>query len=343
MTDSFSALGLGNNRLVLVDTHTHTSGADHDGPPDKTLACMDACGIEKAFIIGPLLKPQGLELAAEHLDNIRQNNDYVAHFCSHDPDRLLAFAVLNPSPQIADGDKECAVQKMIEEARRCYHELGIRGVKMVPDRWTVEDDHIRPLLEELVRLGMYTLFHSGVFMDERSSSYCRPSYYEGVHRVPGFRGHLAHLGWPWVDEFLATLMMEQDHPEQDPEDPWPLKADFSFGAPPDYRLDAVAKALNTIQPQQLLYGSDSWWPQRAEQYLEQYLYPHLTTFEVAATQSRRFPQSGSEERTMGRLDVFHNNALQHWEKAIRGKVQQPKRSRTIPPTHNTRTAADQPG
>jgi predicted TIM-barrel fold metal-dependent hydrolase len=329
-------LGVGSNRLMLFDSHTHTAGSEHDGPPDKVLACMDAVGIEKAFVIGPLLKPQGLELTDEHLDNIRQNNDYIAHFCSANPDRLLAFAVLNPAPQIAGGDKECAVQLMIEEARRCYHELGIRGIKMVPDHWTVIDGHIRPLLQELAKLGTYTLFHSGIFLDERSSSWCRPSYYEGVHQVKGFRGQLAHLGWPWVDEFLATLMMEEQHPEGDEEDPFPFKADFSFGAPPAYQLDAMAKALNTIEPKQLLYGSDCWWPQEPEKYLENYLYPHLTTFEVAATQSRRFPQAGDEERTRKRFDVFHNNAIEHWEKAIRGKPQQPKRSTTSPSTSNTR-------
>jgi predicted TIM-barrel fold metal-dependent hydrolase len=335
--ENLSGLGLGRNRLPLVDGHTHTAGQEQDGPPEDTLDCLRACGIERAFVIGPLLKPRSLELTVENMDDIRRNNDYIAHFCSHAADSLLGLAVLNPAPQIAGGDRDHAVQLMIDEARRCYHELGLRGIKMVPDQWTPEDPFVQPLFHELVELGMYALFHTGAFMDERSSSYCRPAYYEGVHRVPGFRGQMAHLGWPWVDEFLATLMLEQQHPAEDAQDPWALMADFSFGAPPAYQLDAVAKALNTIQPAQLLYGSDCWWPETAEHYLEKYLYPHLTTFEVAATLSRRLPGQGSAERARVRTAVFHDNAISHWERAIRGKAQQPKRSASTPRTQNTRS------
>src|ERR1039457_3982584 len=86
---------------------------------------------------------------------------------------------------------------MEEEGRRCYEELGIRGIKMVPDRWSPDDERLLPLWSTLADLGMYVAFHSGIFLDERSSRFCRPAGYEGLHRVPGFHGHLAHLFWPW--------------------------------------------------------------------------------------------------------------------------------------------------
>jgi predicted TIM-barrel fold metal-dependent hydrolase len=333
MTD---ALGPSGKRLQLVDAHTHTSGSEYDGSPEDVVACFDGCGIDKAFMFAPLLRPQGWELQVEHLDNIRQNNDYIAHFCSQAPERLIAFAVLNPNPGIAGGDRRMAARLMEEEAERCYHELGIRGVKMVPDRWTAEDEEMVPLLEGIAGLGMYVVFHSGIFMDERSSSYCRPALYEGIHRIPGFHGHLAHLGWPWVDEELAVLMMESFHRKPDPEDPWQLKADFSFGAPPDWRVDSLLKALNSLPPDQLVYGSDCWWPIKPEEYLRQSLLPHLAAFEAAADQSRQGGGEGSEQRAQLRTNVFRENVLTHWDKATRGAPQELRRAAIAPQTSNTR-------
>jgi predicted TIM-barrel fold metal-dependent hydrolase len=285
---------------------------------------MDACGVEKAFIFAPLLAQQGLQLTEENLKDIRLHNDYVADFCARFPDRLLAFAVLNPNPVIAGGDLERAVRLMVEEASRCYHELGLRGVKMVPDRWTADKEELLPLWRKLAELGVHVVFHAGVFMDARASSYCHPTFFEGVHQAEGFHGQLAHLGWPWVEETIGTLAMESEHPEDDSDHPWQMITDFSFGAPPDWQLESVRKALDTIEPQRLVYGSDCFWPQTPEQYLEQYFLPHLSTFEAAATVSRKGAAQGSPDRAALRRQVFHDNALRHWQKATKNVVQRPK-------------------
>jgi predicted TIM-barrel fold metal-dependent hydrolase len=328
-------LGPDDQRLLVVDAHTHTSGSEDDGPPEDVVACLDGCGIDKAFMFAPLLRPQGWELQVEHLEEIRRNNDYIAHFCSHAPDRLIAFAVLNPNPGIAGGDKQRAVELMIEEAERCYNELGIRGIKMVPDRWTTEDEEALALLQALARLGMYVVFHAGIFMDERSSSFCRPTFYEAVHRVEGFHGQLAHLGWPWVDEMVALLMMESFHREPNPEDPWQLKADFSFGPPPDWRVETLLKALDSLPPDQLVYGSDAWWPLKPEQYAKKSLLPHLATFEAAADLSRQGGGDDPERRAHLRQSVFHDNVMAHWKKATRGAAQEPHEASSPPQTRNT--------
>lgn len=334
MTD---ALGVGGGQLQVVDAHTHTKGSEYDGPPEDVVSCMDGCGVDKAFMFAPLLGPQGWELQVEHLENIRANNDYIAHFCAHAPDRLIAFAVLNPNPGIARGDMRQAMKLMIEEAERCYHDLGIRGVKMVPDRWTVEDEETQPLLTTLARLGMYVVFHSGIFMDERSSTFCRPASYEGIHRIPELRGHLAHLGWPWVDEELAVLMMESFHRQPEPDDPWQLKADFSYGAPPDWRVETLVKALDSLPPEQLVYGSDCWWPLRPGEYLQQSLLPHLAAFEAAADKSRQGGDDGTDQRAQLRTKVFRDNVLSHWDHATRRVPQQPRPADRTPQTSNTWT------
>ena len=131
------------------------------------------------------------------------------------------------------------------------------------------------------------------------------------------------------------LMMESFHRKPDPEDPWRLKADFSFGAPPDWRVDTLVKALDSLAPDQLVYGSDCWWPIKPEEYLQQSLLPHLAAFEAAAERSRQGGGEGSEQRAQLRCNVFGENVLSHWEKATRGVRQKPRRATTPARTSNT--------
>jgi len=329
-------LGVFSDRLPIMDVHTHTSGDGADGSPDDVVKCMEYCGVEQAFLFAPLLNVGGLQLTDEHFDDIRRHNDYISHFCSYAPDRLLAFAVLNPNPCLAGGDLAAATDLMVHEARRCYHELAIRGVKMVPDGWSVDDAGLRPLLQELADLGMYVAFHCGIFLDERSSTYCRPALYEGVHLIPGFHGHLAHLGWPWVDECIATLAMETFHAGENRRDRWQLKADLSFGCAADWQVDSVRKALNMLPLDMLMYASDVFWPCDPERYLEEFIYPQLANFEAAATLSRSAPPPGGGGRRSLRKAVFHDNAAEHWKVATGGKAQDLVHQ-TIPPrTPNAR-------
>src|SRR3712207_8448589 len=100
---------------------------------DEILECMDFCGVEKAFVFAPMLEVQAHEITSDSLDDIRTHNDYYADICSKAPDRLLGFCTLNPTPHLADGDLDKAVNLMIEEAERCYNELGLRGAgELIP-------------------------------------------------------------------------------------------------------------------------------------------------------------------------------------------------------------------
>ena len=54
---------------------------------------------------------------------------------------------------------------------------------------------------------MYTSFHAGIYYDGRNSTYCRPAYFEGAHAAPGFKGHIAHVGYTWHD-VLALLALD---------------------------------------------------------------------------------------------------------------------------------------
>jgi len=308
--------------MKILDVHTHLSGAGSGESARNILACLDACGVEKAFVFAPLVDVHSWHLTDEHVDDIRNHNDYCANICSGAPERLLGFCVLNPAPGIAAGSLDRAVDLMIDEARRCYQELGLRGVKMVPGGWYPYDPPLVRLYQALADLGMYVVFHSGIFLDGREGMYCRPAFYEAVHQVPALKVQLAHLSWPWVDECIAVLAMQTMVVGSGPAS-WQIRGDLSFGPPDDWQLESWQKAMDSLPPQMLCYGSDIFWPATAENYQEQYLKPQLGLFEVAATNGH-LGEEGSAKRVKRRDQIFYDNAWAHWQAAVR----EPQRPRT---------------
>src|SRR5205807_627469 len=129
------------------------------------------------------------------------------------------------------------------------------------------------------------------FLDARESSFCRPTFYEALHRADGIRAQLAHVGWPWVSETIGVLSQELMVYGEDPSD-WQLRTDVSFGPPADWQLPTWQLALDSLPPEMLIYGSDVFWPVDANQYVERYLQIQLGLYEVAMTRSH-MTQEGS--------------------------------------------------
>jgi len=309
--------------MKVLDAHTHLSGAASGESAAGIVACLDACEVTSAFVFAPLLDVHSWQLVDRHLRDVRAHNSYCAELCSRAPDRLLGFCVLNPAPQLAGGSLERGVELMVDEAQRCYHTLGLRGVKIVPSGWYPNDPRVVPLYQAIADLGMYVVFHAGIFVDGREGAYCRPVYFEAIRQAPRLKGHLAHLGWPWVDECIAVLSMEPGLQGDNPAK-WQLKTDLSFGAPADWQLPAWQRALDSLPHSMLIYASDVFWPCDPAQYCEKYLRPQLGLFEVAATQGHIAPE-GSPERARLREQIFYENAWAHWQAAI-GAAQQPRAS-----------------
>ena len=115
--------------------------------------------------------------------------------------------------------------------------------EIVPTHWYPHDPALVRLWRTLAQLGMYTVFHSGIFYDGRRSTYCRPAYFEAVRQAPGFKGHIAHVGWPWYDEGVAVMSVTIGVFGNDPKD-WDLRCDLSFGAPNDWQHPIHPSAWN---------------------------------------------------------------------------------------------------
>src|SRR5215216_4977805 len=133
----------------ILDAHTHLTGMEEESA-ESILECMDFCGIEKVFLFAPMLDVQAHEITSDSLDDIRTHNDYCADICSAAPERLLGFCTLNPLPDLAGGDLGRAVDLMVEEAQRCYDELGLRGAgELVPTHCYPHDPALTRLWQAL--------------------------------------------------------------------------------------------------------------------------------------------------------------------------------------------------
>jgi hypothetical protein len=100
-------------------------------------------------------------------------------------------------------------------------------------------------------------------------------------------------------------------------------------------VPSLLKALDSLPQDQLVYGTDSWWPLTPEQYSKHSLLPHLSAFEAAADLSRQGGGDDPEGRARLRTSVFHDNVMSHWKKATRDVPQDLKPANGAPQTRNT--------
>ena len=226
---------------MIIDAHLHCTG---DETTTDVLESLDDADIDVGVLIAPFLH-NGYSMVDP--ESIRQANEHLSRLVAGHEDRLFGMAIVNPSlPGAAD------------ELRHAVETLGLRGAKMVPSGWYPEDAVVQPTFAVASELKLPLLFHSGVFIDGRSSRFCRPIGFEPLRDHPGARVTLAHLGWPWTDEAIALGLIDRIHGV--PENECVFRFDLSFGPPPPYRHEVLAKALEVLGPGLLQFGSDCFLP-----------------------------------------------------------------------------------
>ena len=178
---------------MIVDAHLHCTGRED---ATQVLHSLDEAGIDVGVLLAPFLS-EGYSLADP--ESLRRANDHLARLVRGHEDRLVGFAVLDPSHPGAPDDLRRAV------------DAGLRGLKMVPSGWHPFDAAAQPTFAVAAELRLPLLFHSGIFIDGRSSRFCRPAFYEALRDHAGARVTLAHLGWPWTDEAIALGLIDRIH------------------------------------------------------------------------------------------------------------------------------------
>lgn len=225
---------------MRIDAHLHCSGRE---TADDVLRTLDEADTDLGVLLAPFLSP-GYSL--HDPASLRRANAHLARLVRGHGDRLVGFAVVDPRQPGAVQDLERAVDE------------GLAGVKMVPSGWYPHDEAVQPLFAAAAQRALPVLFHSGIFIDGRSSRFCRPVFFEALRDHPGARVTLAHLGWPWTDEAIALGLIDRLHGV--PDDDCAFRFDLSFGAPPPYRRELLRRALAVLGPGLLQHGSDCFLP-----------------------------------------------------------------------------------
>ncbi|AKJ30537.1 amidohydrolase family protein [Caldimonas brevitalea] len=225
---------------MIIDAHVHCTGRER---VDDVLRSLDEAQIDMAVLLAPFLS-DGYRL--DDPVSLRHGNARLAQLVKGHEDRLVGFAVVDPRRPDAPDDLQRAVDQ------------GLRGVKMVPSGWYPYDADVQPLFAKAHALKLPLLFHSGIFIDGRSGRFCRPTFFEALRDYPGLKVALAHLGWPWTDEAIAVGLIERIHGIAP--DNVMFRFDISFGPPPAYRKEVLAKALSVLGPELLQFGSDCFLP-----------------------------------------------------------------------------------
>jgi len=206
---------------------------------------MDKAGVEKVCLFSPYASADiGHGLFGADAEGMHSAIDWLAEVVAQAPDRIIGFAWIDARWPTAVQELERAV------------ELGMRGVKSIPNHWYPTDDCALALFAKMEELGLPGIFHSGIlFGFEDGSRFCRPAYYEALIHYPGVKFALAHISWPWVDECLAVAGRFRAA-TRDGEREMQMFIDLTPGTPRIWRADALHKALIYLGDATLIYGSD---------------------------------------------------------------------------------------
>jgi len=219
---------------MVINCHVHCHG---DEKAKDALKAMDKCGIDKIFLFAP--PPRRMTM--------RDSIDSVAKIAAESKGRIIPFAWIEPT-----------LKGAVAEVERGANKCGIKGVKMIPNRWFPWEERCFPVYEKIEELGLPVLFHSGILWSYGDTSrFCRPVNFEIMLEFPGIRFALAHIGWPWTDECFAVLGKVRATRRRKDMDPKQMFIDITPGTPPSYRREVMKKALEIAGEDYLLFGTDS--------------------------------------------------------------------------------------
>ena len=156
-----------------------------DVPPEMTIAALDSGGVNFA-VVSAWWGPQGPLIT----------NEDVATLCRQYPDRLMGIASVDLHRPM----------EAIRELRRSVHELGLKGLRLLPWLWNLPPDDRRyyPLYAECVQLGIPFCLQVGHTGPLCPSEPGRPIPY--LERValdfPDLVIVGGHIGYPWTQEMI---------------------------------------------------------------------------------------------------------------------------------------------
>ena len=220
---------------MIIDCHMHSRGGE---TAKEVIAGLDARGIDRAVVCAPSGNRAG--------EKVREHTDFIARLAEETGGRVIPFAFV-----------DCSYEGAVEEVERAVAGKGVKGIKIIPDRWHAWSEECQRVYEKVEELEVPILFHTGILWSWGDTSrFCRPCEFEIMMDYPKVRFAMAHIGWPWTDECLAVVgkivYMRRGRKHEGPQ----AFVDLTPGTPPIYREEAVRRALAYVGEDLLLFGSD---------------------------------------------------------------------------------------
>jgi len=129
-------------------------------------------------------------------------------------------------------------KKQIDKAA----EAGVRGFKIICNRFYPGNDRAMRIYESITESGKPILFHSGILFDgDVSGKFSKPLEFEVLLEIKGIRFALAHVGWPWYDEYISLYGKFQAAYDRNPNRQGEMFIDLTPGAPGVYREEIFKK------------------------------------------------------------------------------------------------------
>ena len=225
--------------------HAHNKKAE----PEKLLGHMAKAGVYGGCVFSTKLAENNPEVGISFEERMKE----VLAWSEGYEGRIFPILWIHP------------YEENIFEKLRIAKEKGICGFKIMCSNYYIYEEQCIKVLEEIAKLDMPVIFHTGILWDGQvSSEYNRPVNWEALLRIKGLRFSMGHCSWPWVDECVALYgkflnsRLKGDTAE--------MFFDITPGTPQIYREDLFNKLFNIGYDvgDNIMFGTDS----NAEEYSE---------------------------------------------------------------------------
>jgi uncharacterized protein len=190
---------------MIVDCHTHLWKAEHGAEEiakeawitTKSESKLDIGEEEHWEAMRPVDRAIIFGLRSRYF-GISVPNDVVASYAAAHPEKLIGFACLDPwEPGYLD------------EMRRAFEDLKLRGLKLVPinQDYHPMDGRMQPVYSYCETHGIPLMVHQGTTFARRAPlKYALPVLMEDVALAyPDLKIVIAHMGHPWIDDTVLLI------------------------------------------------------------------------------------------------------------------------------------------
>lgn len=238
--------------MKFIDCHVHMGMGVYNEKMvrlEDMLRKMDEAKVDAVSLFSiPPVTYREADPAGECPSDDRDRLELIIDWMSRS-DRVYGMYFIDPTAEDALNQADEAVK------------AGITGFKVICNYYYPDDPRAMKTYAHIAELGKPIQFHSGILWSPHpSSKYNRPVGFEPLLEIPKLRFSMAHVSWPWVDEFIALYGYSDSRKKQGLPTA-ELFVDTTPGTPPIYREDALFKLYNCgySVEDHIMLGTDCRW------------------------------------------------------------------------------------